>query len=174
MRKDARKHNISIAKKAFAAAVAAAIVSAKVIAPVNAKPAVILADFETVKTHAFFEDRKKGYLLESMDDARAFSAENTEFDAGIPGVDGFKEVGEDFFSEHALVCARIVVGSGSVKCEPRKVAATPGGVKLVARKSNPGTGTADIATWYLFASVPKDALPDGENKVSVKVKDAKK
>lgn len=74
----------------------------------------------------------------------------------LPAYEELKEYDEDYFQDHALVVVTESVSSGSVDVEIDSIRQTDTGNQVVLYHSAPGddqAGTADMATWLLWAEV---------------------
>ena len=74
----------------------------------------------------------------------------------LPDLEALKGFDEEFFREHDLLIVLETLGSGSVQVDLDSVVVQDGeAVVKLSRKMNGQMGTADMATWLLWATVDK-------------------
>lgn len=73
----------------------------------------------------------------------------------LPDYPEFSGYDSDFFKEHALLLVTDTVGSGSTQISIDSIAVNGNTASVTLRRVLPGdVGTADMATWLLWAEVP--------------------
>lgn len=75
----------------------------------------------------------------------------------LPKTDAFAKYDAAFFQDRALILVMDTVGSGSVQVRIGRITVSGGIAYVTLARELPGqVGTADMATWQLWAEVEKD------------------
>lgn len=75
----------------------------------------------------------------------------------LPKTEAFVRYDDTFFQDHALILVTDTVGSGSTQVRIGRITVSGGIAYVTLSRELPGqVGTADMATWQLWAEVEKD------------------
>ena len=97
-----------------------------------------------------------GKLRIGYTDGRSSVQYITSADA-LPEYEALAKYDEEFFREHALVLVTETLGSGSIQVDISAITVLGNTATVHLSRYQPGdVGTADMATWLLWAEVDRD------------------
>lgn len=125
--------------------------------PINMVKSTLYNDVQYVRTDGYNSDVKYpvSVVIKSKSDLLNYYEENKDRYNLESFLDVANQYDDSFFNEYTLILVLLEEGSGSIKHKVTKVAVTNDVLNIDIKRIVPEVGTADMAEWHLFISVPK-------------------
>ena len=133
------------------------------------------ADYKVlaIQSSTYEQDALKDYVITSMSEFERFQELYPRICERKDFMETFHTEIKGYFIDNTLVCHIETVGSGSISFEITGVRFDENNAASIEydRIDPNGTGTCDVATWFMFAEIPNDAMQPVEVFTDQELKD---